>query len=125
MTSDVHDILEQLSQIPIETLGLSERTLRALKWEGIVNVRDCVKFYAEDAHRVSDHSHRVDVLMYSDVAPKMKESGYWLHVMDAEVWAALLWQPEDDPPRIVMWQGREQDLNTIPLEELGLAEDIL
>jgi hypothetical protein len=126
MTHNAHETLQRLYEILIETLGLSEKALRHLKSAGITSIADCVRFYFNCAHYRRDESvSRLWLFMYGEVEPKLQDHGYWSHVLNAEIWDILSDQVNDRPRKmIVMWQDEEKDLYQVPIEELGLSDDV-
>lgn len=127
MIPDHPDPLKRLYATPIETLALAEDTLRFLKWNGITSLGHCASFYYQHVHETGwGYSPHLIMLMHGEVAAAVKAHGHWPTVLDADVWASLACSPSDiGTHKLVLWQGEERDLNTMPIEELGLsAEDI-
>jgi hypothetical protein len=117
--------LERLKHISIDTLGLSESTEVVLKWYGLTHVLDCISqvYITIRFRRNSDPWPRIFMLLFGEVRLKLIAAGHWDLVMDAEVWRILHEQTYQPPiQRIVHWQGRDQDLYAIPLEQLGLYD---
>lgn len=125
MTSNAHETLQRLHKTPIEKLGLSDRVLSLLKWNGIASIWDCIEFYYQDAHDMDVGSGILIALMYDDVKPKMKAQGYWSYVLDAYVWRILKQRAtRRSKPIIVRWRDKDQDLYGIPIGHLGLSDTV-
>jgi hypothetical protein len=121
---EAREALRHLFRIPIRELGLSQETLDVLIWGGVLTVGDCVEFYLRDANDRSVPP-KVRIPMYEQIEPKMKDHGYWTYVMEEQSWRILRWNQHglSLPKKVVMWNGKVQDLYEMLIEHLGLSEE--
>jgi hypothetical protein len=70
---------DALYHIPIETLRLSDKAIKAVKRTGIETVGDCVDFFARIANGGSPGLVRFNFTeaMFNEVKPKLEAHGYW------------------------------------------------
>jgi hypothetical protein len=126
-----------LFKTAIETLGLSDKTIAALKRVDINSVGDCLRFfiqtrneYPQDRHEYADKlpefiqtkSHvPFFAFMFLEVEPALKKHGYWEYIEDETKWHTLKprvnYSMYDNPTRA------DRYLDEIPVEFLGLSDE--
>jgi hypothetical protein len=69
---------QALYNVPIETLGLSETAIKAIKRTGITTVGDCVDFFTliGSGNTITTYSDLFGI-METEVKPKLEAHGYW------------------------------------------------
>ncbi len=68
---------DKLARIPIENLGLSEKTIRLLKRAGFTNVGEIVDSLQIGSAAIIDSTRGYFQAMNTEVKPKLQELGYW------------------------------------------------
>jgi hypothetical protein len=68
---------DYLYEIPVEELGLSDKTIRIVKRTGITSVGDCVDFFERAGQAMETAPFDFFKEMRTVVETKLEEHGYW------------------------------------------------
>ena len=77
MSQNLSDTPDALYETPVESLGLSEAAIKAVKRTGITTVGDCVDFFARLNGAMIDAPFGFFEVMETQVLPKLEEHGCW------------------------------------------------
>ncbi len=67
-----------LYEIPIETLGLSEKAIKAAKRLGVTSIGDCVDHFVRITSGIAGSApHEFFEAMETEVKPQLETHGYW------------------------------------------------
>ena len=71
-----NEIPEELFDVPINVLGLSESTLEVLKRAGVTNIGECLNYYTYSRNATFSATFGFIEVMETEVRRKLIENGY-------------------------------------------------